>query len=284
MFSALLPLGLAFLMFAVGMRLTFSGMADIFRRPAALLAGLAVQVFLLPAVAAALAALLALTPAMAAGLIIIAVSPGGITSNYIALLARADIALSTSMTLVTSLAATITIPVALWLTGHAPAAGHGGATFALTRLALAMTAVSLAPLLAGIAMRHSLPRLAAALDVPADRLSRVVFLIIVLATFVENRAALAESFGAVGLACLALNLAGHVLGYTVGRAGGFGSERAVAISIEAGLQNAAVAIFVAGSIFADPALAVPALIYAVIMNMSAIAFIVLRRRMVGNPT
>lgn len=275
MASALLPLGLAFLMFVVGMRLTLAGLADIFRHPVALFAGLSVQMVLLPVVAAVLAALFAMPAEMAAGLLVIAAAPGGITSNYVALVSRADVALSTAMTLVTSLLACLTIPLVLMAAGLS--LGEGSPVAAMLRMSVAMFSVTGAPLAIGMALRRFLPAVAVRLDRPLDLASRLVFAAIVLSTFWQNREAMIAYALDVGPPAALLNVTAIAAGLGVARLLGLPRRQGYAIAIEAGLQNAAMAMFVAATIFGQPALAVPALVYAVIMNVSALGLIAMAR-------
>lgn len=273
MSAALLPLGLAFLMFVVGLRLTFDGLAEVFRRPAALATGLAAQMVALPLLALGIAAALSLSPAMTTGLLVIAAAPGGITSNYVALAARADVALSTAMTLATSLAAGFSIPAVLFLSGELP--GEAAAMPALARMGVAMFAVAAIPLLAGIGVRRLFPALSGRAERPLGRLAALVFAAIVLATFWENRAAMAEHAATIGPAAVLLNLCAIAGGFGLGAVTGQPPRRSLAIAVETGLQNVAMAMFVATALLGRSELTAPALVYAVAMNVSALGLIAL---------
>ncbi|MBL8587464.1 MAG: bile acid:sodium symporter, partial [Methylobacteriaceae bacterium] len=219
----------------------------------------------------------ALPPALATGLLVVAAAPGGITSNYAALLASADAALSTAMTLVTSLVAFATIPVALSLGG----AGAGAPLPAMLKISLAMFAVSALPLAAGLATRRLAPGFVARAGAAFDRAARLVFAAIVLATFWENRAALLDHAREAGLAVAALNLSAIAAGWLAARAAGLAEPQGRAIMIETGLQNVALAIFVATAALGRGDLTIPALLYAVVMNLTALALIACGRRAAG---
>lgn len=262
-------------MFSVGMKLTLADFRGVFGSPKALLTGLAVQMLLLPTAAILLAQAFGLSPAMATGLVILAVSPGGITSNYIAMLARADVALSAAMTMITSLAAAVSIPLALSVAGAflpMQMLQQNG----LTGIAVAMTLVSVLPLAAGIAFARFLPALTRQFGGLLDGISKAVFAAIVISTFVENWGVMTHFAGEAGLACILLNLAAIGMAFAASAVMKLSSAQAVAISVEAGMQNAAISMFVAASLFGDPALAIPALIYALVMNLSATALIAWR--------
>ena len=271
----LLPLGLAFLMFVVGLRLEARALSDCFARPWALLAGLSAQVVLLPALAAGLARLFALDAPLSAGLVVVAAAPGGITSNYAAALARADVALSTAMTLTTSLLAFLTLPLALRLTGVGVGASAGEGLAAMSAATAAACAV---PLAMGLATRSFAPGFAARAGRALDLAARLVFAAIVLATFWLNPAALIDHAFTVGPAVAALNVGGVAAAAAVAWGAGLSAPQRRAAMMETGLQNVAMALFVAGSAFGDGAAAIPALLYAVVMNVTALALIAAGRR------
>lgn len=272
--AKLLPIGLILLMFVVGLRLQPTKLKDVFRHPVALGVGLVVQMVALPLVALGLAMLFALPAPVTAGLMLIAVAPGGVTSNYIALLARADLALSASMTLVTTAMASVTIPLILNLTGVAQLPDGP----ALLRMSLIMAAVGVGPMLLGMGLAAWRRGFADGLLSWLDPLSRLVFLATVLAVFVQNWEAMQTQFAVAGPATVALNLAALGLAYGAARLSGLTLHQGRAIMVEASLQNVAVSLFVAGVLLKDPSLSIPALIYAVVMNVSALIQIGLSRR------
>lgn len=275
MLSAMLPAALAFLMAVVGMRLTFDGLALAFRKPGALAAGLAVQMIALPALALGISGVLRLDAVMTTGLLVVAVAPGGITSSYVALLARANVALSTAMTLVTSLAAGVSIPLVLRASGVE--LGEGPPAAAMARASLAMFAVAALPLAAGIALRRRWPATIGRLDRFLDVSSRLTFAAIVLATFWQNREAMLAHVHDVGPAAAALNIAAIGLAFLVAYVLRLERASAFAIAVETGLQNVAMALFVATSLLGRGDLTTPALVYAVVMNVSALALIAAAR-------
>lgn len=264
--TSLLPLGLVLLMFAVGLRLSFAQVAKAFVYPKALGTGLIVQMILLPATAFLLARLFMLSEPMTIGLVLVAAAPGGVTSNYIAHLAGADVALSAAMTLVTTALSAISIPLILLLTGLTELPGISG----LARMSLLMIGVALVPMAAGMALTNWRPDLAKRTARVLEPTSKLVFAAIVLATFAQNWQPMTAHFASVGPAVIGLNLAALVLAGGGGLLLDLNTESRRAIMVEASLQNVAVAMFVAGSLLQNSALAIPALIYALVMNVSAI--------------
>lgn len=275
---ALLPLSLAFLMLVVGLRLTGEDFLTLWREPRAVLTGFAAQMLGLPLLALIIAKGLDLSPQMTLGLLVVAAAPGGITSNFMAVLARADVALSATMTLGTSLLAAVSVPLVL-LAGQAEVAG-GLPTLVLAvgRTGLAVLAVSAVPLIAGMAIRRFAPDAAGRWAGLLDRLSTAVFFAIVLATFVQNGPELVAYAAVAGPAALLLNVGAIALAFLMGHAARLRRRQTMAIAIECGLQNIAMAIFLASSVLHEPALVIPALVYAVVMNISALGLIAFARR------
>lgn len=272
--AKLLPLGLALLMFVVGLRLRPHDIWAVFKTPKALSVGLAVQLLALPVLAFVLGRLLGLSPIMQAGLVLVAAAPGGVTSNYIAYLVRADLALSTGMTLITTLLTSLTIPLVLIVFG---VEGIGSAA-SLTKLSMAMLAVTLVPLGIGMVLVAVSSRLGARALKIMEPIARVIFFAMVAATFIQNWGPMQANLAEVGVAVVGLNFGALALAYGAANSLGLSWTQARAIMVEASLQNVAVALFVAGSILEQPALSVPALIYAVVMNISALVQIALRSR------
>lgn len=270
--SIFLPVAMMVLMANLGLGLRLADLAATLRRPRALGTGLVVQLLALPLAAFVIGRLTALPAPLAAGLMLLAASPGGVSSNYIAHLARGNVALSVAMTTLTSLAAPLSLPLVLALAGAtAPEPA------ALLRISLGMSLVALAPLALGMAFAQFAPRAAAAIGRPLAPLAKALFALMVLATFAQNWSAMRAALGAVVLAVAALALAAPGLAFAAGRTMRLDAVEGRTIAIEASLQNVAIALFVAGPVLGQPALAVPALIYALCMNLVALAVIAASR-------
>lgn len=266
--SVFLPVAMMILMLTLGLRLPPREIAAELRAPRALGLGLTAQLIGLPALALAIGRMLDLPAPIAAGLMLVAAAPGGVSSNYAARLAGGRIGLSVTMTAVTSLIAPVTLPVVLGLAGVSLPEGTG-----LWRISIAMTGVALVPMLAGMALARLAPRAAGWLAPRLDPLAKGLFLAIVVATFVQNRAAIGEIASGAGLAVAALALAGPALGLAIARAGRLGRAQARTIAIECTLQNVAIAIFVANALLQRPDLSAVGLLYALAMNVVVLALI-----------
>ena len=172
------------------------------------------------------------------------------------------------MTLLTSLAAPITLPLVL-LIASVSVPGAAG----LWKISLAMVAVALVPILLGVGAARFAPRVSARVSRRLDPVARLLFLAIVLATFWQNWGAMGQAFSEVGGAVTLFAVLAPLLAFLAGRALGLGGPERRTIMIEATMQNVAVTIFVATALMGNSALAIPGLIYAVEMNLVALLLI-----------
>jgi len=268
MISTFLPAAMMILMLSLGLGMRPRDIGGAFKAPRALVTGLSVQVIGLPLAAVAIGYAAGLDPLLMAGLVLVAASPGGVTSNYATLLARGVVGLSVAMTFVTSLAAPFTLPLVLGLSGiEGPQAGG------LVRISLGMTAVALAPLVIGMALAGFAPTFATRMEKLLTPVARVMFLLMVLATFAQNWGAMGEAFARVGGAVTLFAITAPVLAIVAARLARIDGARSRTIMVEATMQNVAITIFVASTLLDAPALAIPGLIYAVEMNIAALVII-----------
>lgn len=273
--TILLPMGLAFIMFSMGLALVVNDFKRVIHHPVAMTFGLISQMLLLPLIAFGLVALLPLEPEIAMGLIILAAVPGGITSNLLTHIANGDTALSVSLTAITSLAGVITVPfiVNLGLTRFT------GATeiipLPIDKMVIGVFVISTLPLLLGMAMRHLRPAWALQLEPRARRLAVILFISIVLATFMGQWGSISANFIQVGPAVIALNITTLLVAFFGTRIFRLNRRQGVAITLECGLQNATMGIFVAATLLSNTTMVIPSIIYALVMNVSAAAVIFL---------
>ena len=284
MTTVFIPLGLAFIMFTVGLGLAPADFGAVVRRPATVAAGLAGQLLLLPAAAFAVALGLGLEPLAALGLVLVACVPGGVTSNFVTVLARGDAALSVVLTAGSTLAGIVIVPLVLALAvavfdvGRAlPGALPVGET---ARAVLVITAL---PMLVGMAVRARRPRAVARALAPVRRAATVVFAGIVVAAFAEDWHVVEAHWRAVGPAVVAFNLLAVGGGLALARAFGAPPATTLTFGVECGLQNVALALFLGGAVLGEPALMVPAVIYVLVMNAAALVLVAAGRRLAVAP-
>jgi len=277
MVSLLLPLMLALIMLYLGLTLELADFRRVLQRPAALAAGLAGQMLLVPMLGWLLTRLLPLEPAMAVGLMILVACPGGVSSGLLTHLARGDVALSISLTAVSSVAAMFSLPLivnlsmSIWLARTVPV------DLDLTQMVRSIFMLTTLPVLLGMGLRAWRSSLVLRFLHTASRLASGMFVLIVVATFWEQRQVLLAQLPVIGPACLLLNamilLAASLLAIPFALSG---RER-VAVVTECGLQNSALGIYVALQLLNSPELSVPSVVYALLMNGGAVVFVFLIR-------
>jgi BASS family bile acid:Na+ symporter len=276
-----LPAALAFIMFCLGLTLRVADFRQVLRRPRALAVGLAGQLLMLPLagllVAAAFARGGGLPATMAVGLMVLAACPGGVSSGLLTLLARGDVALSIVLTAVSSVAAMATLPLVLDASLQFFAQQALQVELPLGNMVRRIFALTTVPVLAGMALRAWAPRAVQRVERNAGRVATALFVAIVLATFWSQRQVLFEHFGSVGPACVALNVLVLGIAWTASGAAGLQHRDRVAVAIECGLQNSALGIYVTLELLRAPAMSVPSVVYALLMNAGALAFVALMR-------
>jgi len=273
MIHILLPLGLAFIMLSIGLGLRVADFTRVLRQPLALGAGLVNQLVLLPLLAAGLVAIYAGEPVFALGIMALAACPGGISSNLLTVLAGGNAALSVSMTAVSSLVGIVSVPLILGLSQGLLMGEAEAVRLPLGQILGGVFGVTGVPIALGMMLNHFVPRFSEAVRPAARGLATGIFALIVVGAFVGQRETMMAHFVDIGPYVLALNLGTMALGLLTARLLRLDLADSVAISMEAGLQNAALAIFIATSLLGRPEMVVPAILYALMMNLSAAALI-----------
>lgn len=273
----LLPLALAFIMFSLGLTLVLADFKRVFTRPKAMVVGLLGQMLVVPMFAFAVALAWGLAPEMAVGLMILAACPGGVSSGLLTHLARGDTALSISLTAVTSVAAVVTVPLVVELAMRQFMQSGVSVDFPLLKMVRGVFLLTSVPVVLGMCLKAWRPALALRLERPTGRLATALFILIVLATFVSQRQVLQDNLGSIGPAAMLLNLLVIGAGLAMAAAAGLRRRDRIAVATECGLQNAGLGIFIAAGIMQSPAMTVPCVVYALLMNFGAIGFVLLMR-------
>jgi len=278
--QVILPLSLAFIMFSLGLALVVEDFRRVLRQPRDFMIGAASQVLLLPAVAFGLAFALSMAPALSVGLIIIAACPGGVTSNLLTHLARGDTALSVSLTAVCSLLSVVTLPLIVGL-GVVTFMGEAAPDLAVAQIAGGSFAIVALPVLAGMAVRRAAPDFAIRFERIARHVATALFALIIAGAIWSLRAEIGFYFAAAGVAAVALNVVMMALAYGVAKGARLGPRQQIAITLECGLQNGTLAIFVALSLLGDEIMSIPGAVYSVIMYATALFYLLWARRQAG---
>jgi BASS family bile acid:Na+ symporter len=269
----LLPLAIGIVMFGLGLSLTIEDFRRTARYPLAVGFGLFLQVLLLPLAAFAIAIGLKLSPDHAVGLMLLAAAPGGATANIYSHLARGDVALNITLTAVNSLLCLFTLPVVLELSLNY-FLGNGQYVPPPHRKVIEVGAIILIPVALGMLLRARAESFAIRAEKPIKIFSILVLVVLIAGAIYIERKALLPSLVAVGGACLAFNLVSMFSGYLAPLALRLPKGQAVAIAMEIGIHNAALAIFIALNVLRNPAAAVVPGIYSLIMYVTASAFAV----------
>ena len=277
-FSAIwITLGLGVIMLGMGLGLSPDDFVRVGRRPRPALVGVIAQFAVMPALAAAIAAVLRLPAPLAVGLILVGCCPGGTASNVVALIARADVALSVVMTSLSTLAAVLFTPrLTEWLASqYVPVNGW--------LLLLRVLQVVLVPVACGVLLKQGLPSLARRVEPVMPPISVVAIVMIVASVVGSQRQLLLDQGLLLLLACLMLHAGGFGLGFFIARLTGESVAAQRTISIEVGMQNSGLAVVLARSGgFVSPLTALPGAISAVVHCMLGSALAGWWRR--RNPT
>ncbi len=276
--DVILPMALAFIMFSLGLGLAFDDFARIAKRPRDFLVGAFSQMVLLPLVALILVSLWPLSPELALGVMIIAATPGGVTSNLLTSFARGDVALSISLTAVISLISVITIPLVVVMSYRHLMGSVTPGDVSVAETALGVFVIVTVPVVAGVVLRRVSCALAQAAEPWTRRLSTVLFILVLAGAIYEQRENIVPYFADAGLVTLALNVAMMVLAYGLAALLASGKAQRIAISIECGLQNGTLAIAVAVLLFGSGPVIIPAATYSLIMFATSLLFIAFLRR------
>jgi BASS family bile acid:Na+ symporter len=270
--TVLLPLALISIMFGMGMSLTAADFRRVVLAPRASLLGLVCQLLGLPVLAFALVWVFRLPGDLAVGLMILAACPGGPTSNIITHLCRGDTALSVTLTAVSSVITVFTIPLLVGFSiGHF--LGEEGAV-ALPFLTTVgqLVVVTLIPISLGMWVNSVRPGFCRRMSGTVNVVSLVFLALVILAAVLREKD-LGQQFALAGPAALALNLGS--LGLGLGAAALFRLSRpqGISISIESGIQNGTLALSIALGLLDSPRIAMPAVVYSLLMFASGAVMI-----------
>lgn len=252
---------LGLIMFGMGLTLRWPDFALVLSRPIPVILGVAAQYGIMPLLGWSVATLLGLPDEIAVGVILVGCVPGGTASNVVSYLARADVALSVTMTSVSTLLAPILTPLlTLWLVDARLPVDAGG-------MALSMVQIVLIPVVLGLLIRAFLPRLVERV-LPGLPWFSVALISLVVAIVVSLSADRIVAAGLVVLAAVVLhNGLGLLIGYLIGRLTGQSERASRTVAIEVGMQNSGLASGLAATFF-TPTAALPGAVFSVWHNLS----------------
>ena len=272
------------LMFLLGTDLNARAFADVARKPRAVLLGMLGQIVLLPLLAFGVASVLDLSPVYFMGLVLVACCPGGSSSNVFSMLARGDVALSVTLTAMSSVITLFTLPLIMDLASVFISQQSGVEVhLPVGKLLLQNLVLLFVPILAGAAFRHFSPVAAEKVHKVLSKAAFPALMFLALVFFLQYTKEIVDNFTVLGLATAALILLAMMCSSILSRLWKFTPAVRRTIVIEVGMQNAAQAIAIATSpfIFNSGEMAIPAIIYALLMNVILLTYVfAIRRRTV----
>ena len=270
------PIILALIMLGLGLGLKIDDFTRILKTPKDFFVGFFSQLIILPLVAYLLIIILKVPPEIAIGVMIIAAAPGGVTSNILTKFANGDVALSISLTAVISLISIITVPFIIFTSADLFGITDISQNIAMTGIALKMFLVVTVPVILGMIIRKFAENFVASKAEIFNKLNIVFFIIFFIAAFYEERENFINFFKQAGLIALVLNITMMVVAFYLAKYFASGIAQRKAISLECGLQNGTLAIFVSTQIFgADILYATPTAAYGLTMYITGFIFVFL---------
>jgi len=277
--TKILPIALAFIMLTLGLNLTTQDFLRIAKQPKDFIVGIFSQIIILPIVAFILVKIWPVSPEIAIGLIIIAVAPGGVTSNILTSYAKGDVALSISLTAIVSLLSIVTVPFILFTSIHLLEFEIINENISLISMALQMFFIVAVPTLIGMIIRQFAISFTKKIEPIANKISLILFTIVLIGAIYSERDNIIIYFLESGLITLSLNLIMMVLAFYVAHIFGTGIKQKKTISIECGLQNGTLAIYVGTIMFGGGIYLIPAATYSLIMFVTSLLFVFFLRNL-----
>ena len=275
------PIILALIMLGLGLGLKIDDFTRILKTPKDFFVGFFSQLIILPLVAYLLIIILKVPPEIAIGVMIIAAAPGGVTSNILTKFANGDVALSISLTAVISLISIITVPLIIFTSADLFGITDISQNISMTGIALKMFLVVTVPVILGMIIRKFAENFVASKAEIFNKLNIVFFIIFFIAAFYEERENFINFFKQAGLIALVLNITMMVIAFYLAKYFASGIAQRKAISLECGLQNGTLAIFVSTQIFgADIVYITPTAAYGLTMYITGFIFVFLLKNKV----
>ena len=271
------PVCLAIIMFGLGLGLTVADFKRVITIPRDFIVGFLGQVIILPIFAFILIHIISMPPEIALGVMVIAAAPGGVTSNILTKFANGDVALSVTLTAVVSLISVITVPLIVY--NSASFLGFEiTKEISMINIAIKMFFVVTVPVIFGMIVRSLMTDFIISKTLLVQRLSVILFLVVFISIWVEEWDRIISFITRAGLVAFILNITMIFIGYFMAKFLASGLEQRKCISLECGLQNGTLAVFVATQLFDDIVFMVPTAAYALIMFVTSIIFVLIVRK------
>ena len=272
------PIALALIMLALGLGLTGQDFLRVAKQPKDFLVGLICQLILLPIIAFLLLKIFNLPLEIALGVMIIAAAPGGVTSNVLTKFANGDVALSISLTAIISLISIISVPFIVFKSAELLAVTEISKEISMIGISMKMFLVVTLPVIIGMLIRKFATNFVMSKSQLIERISVFLFVIVFAAIWVEEWENIMGYIKQAGLITLVLNIVMMFIGYYVAKFLASGVSQRKSISLECGLQNGTLAVFVASQLFTDITYLIPTATYAIVMFLTSIIYVFIVRK------
>ena len=272
------PIALAIIMFGLGLGLTVNDFLRVIKLPRDFLVGFLCQVILLPIIAFILIKIIPMPIEIALGFMIIAAAPGGVTSNILTKFANGDVALSVTLTAVVSILSILTVPFIIFTSADLLGVSEINREISMASMSIKMFFVVTIPVIFGMIIRSFMTDFIVSKTILIQRISVILFMIVFISIWVEEWDKIISFVTRAGLVAFILNIIMIFVGYYVAKYLTTGVAQRKCISLECGLQNGTLAVFVASQLFDELAFMVPTAAYALIMFVTSIFFVLIVRK------
>jgi len=277
--TTIAPIALALIMLGLGASLTVKDFTRVASNPKDFFIGMFCQLILLPIIAYLLIIILKTPVELALGVMLIAAAPGGVTSNVLTKFANGDVALSISLTAITSLISIVSVPYVVFLSIELFDITYVKKEVSMLSISLKMFFVVTVPVIIGMIMRKLWGNFIANNMKIINKVSIGLFLVVFIAIYIEEWDSIVMFITKAGTIALTLNVTMMVLAFYIAKFFTTGVAQRRCISLEAGLQNGTLAVFVGLQLFGtNMTYMVPTAAYALIMMTTSVIFVLFLRK------
>ena len=277
--TTIAPVALALIMLGLGASLTVKDFTRVAQNPKDFFIGIICQLVLLPIIAYLLIIILRTPIELALGVMLIAAAPGGVTSNVLTKFADGDVALSISLTAITSLISIVSVPYVVFLSIELFDITYVKKEVSMLSISLKMFFVVTVPVLLGMILRKFLGNFIVNNMKIINKISIGLFIIVFIAIYIEEWNSIVMFITKAGAITFTLNVTMMVVAFYIAKFFTTGVAQRRCISLEAGLQNGTLAVFVGIQLFGNNmTYMVPTAAYALIMMMTSVIFVLILRR------
>ena len=273
------PIALALIMLGLGTSLKIDDFLRVFRYPKDFFVGLFCQMIILPIIAFLLIKIINIPTEIALGVMIIAAAPGGVTSNILTKFANGDVALSISLTAIISLISIFSVPFIIFFSADLLNIDYVQKNISILSISLKMFFVVTIPVIFGMIIRHYANNFVLDKTKTIQRISVGLFIIVFISIYIEEWDKIVNFLIKAGTISLILNITMMTVGFYIAKFFASGIAQQKCISLECGLQNGTLAVFVGTQLFDEIVYMVPTAAYALIMMITSILFLLLIRKL-----